>query len=102
MNNKAAGLIIGAHMSISDGYTAMVRDAISIGANAMQYFTRNPRGSGVRTFNEEDIKNALKLLSENGIPCSHIIAHAPYTMNPCSAKENVRRFTIDIMREDHF
>jgi len=100
MKEKAAGLIIGAHMSISDGYTAMVRDAISIGANAIQYFTRNPRGYGVRALDEDDIKNAFNLLSENGIPCSHIIAHAPYTMNPCSAKEDVRRFTIDIMRED--
>ena len=97
MNNR---LLIGAHMSISGGYAAMLRTAISIGANTLQYFTRNPRGGDARALDENDIAEAHKVASENGLRFSDIIAHAAYTVNPCSAKENVRDFAVRSMTED--
>ena len=93
-------LIIGAHMAVSEGYRKMVSDALSIGCTSMQFFTRNPRGGDVREYDKADIDAANALLAEAGIPPSHIIAHAPYTMNPCSSKPEVREFTVRTMRED--
>ncbi len=97
MDNK---LLIGAHMSISGGYAAMLRTALSIGANTLQYFTRNPRGGDARALDEADIAEAHKIADENGLRFSDMIAHAAYTVNPCSAKENVREFAIRSMTED--
>jgi len=87
-------------MSISGGYLAMVKDALSIDASAMQFFSRNPRGSTIRPLDMKDINAAKTLLSEADIRTDNIIAHAPYTYNPCSANPDIREFTRKCMRED--
>lgn len=94
------GLLIGAHMSISGGYAAMFREAINIDGSTMQYFTRNPRGGEAKPLDPADVAEAHKIAAEEGIPFSHTIAHAAYTVNPCSAKPEVRDFAIRSMRED--
>lgn len=93
-------LLIGAHMSISGGYSAMLRSAISIDGDTMQYFTRNPRGGDAKPLSPGDVVEAHKIAAEAGISFSNTIAHAAYTVNPCSAKPEVRDFAIRSMRED--
>lgn len=93
-------LLIGAHMSISGGYAAMFRAAIAIDGNTMQYFTRNPRGGDAKALDPADVAEAHRIAEEAGLSFSHMIAHAAYTVNPCSAKPEVRDFAIRSMRED--
>ena len=91
-------LKIGCHLSASKGYLAMAKDAVKIGANTFQFFTRNPRGGTAKIIDENDI-NEFKIFSkDNGIKV--ILAHAPYTLNPCSADESIREFTIRTMKDD--
>lgn len=97
MNDR---LTIGAHMSISGGYAAMFRAAIAIDGNTMQYFTRNPRGGDAKALDPEDVALAHQIAEEHGLRFSDMIAHAAYTVNPCSAKPEVRDFAIRSMRED--
>ena len=73
-------LHIGCHLSSSDGFLAMGRIALSIGADTFQFFTRNPRGSKAKAIDEADAKALLALMKENRFPV--ILAHAPYTLNP--------------------
>lgn len=91
-------LQIGAHLSISKGYEAIGKEAISIGANTFQFFTRNPRGSKAKAIDQEDIKEYLRFAAEQGI--GRIIAHAPYTMNPSSGEERTREFALEVMEDD--
>ncbi len=91
-------LTIGCHLSSSKGYLAMAKEAISIGANTFQFFTRNPRGGQAKPINEEDIKQFLIYAKENGI--ERILAHAPYTLNACSADEGLRTFALNTMIDD--
>ena len=91
-------LKIGCHLSAAKGYAAMARDALSIGAGTFQFFTRNPRGGNARADNPEDEREFLLLLGENGI--GPVVAHAPYTMNVCSADERVRGFGRSVLRDD--
>lgn len=93
-------LKLGANLSVSGGYAKMIETSHSIDGNVIQCFIRNPRGGDMRPINEEDEAKALRLLDEYGIEHSSLIAHAPYTMNPCSAKPEVRDFTIRTMKED--
>ena len=72
-------LNIGSHLSISKGFYAIGRDALSIGANTFQFFTRNPRGGSARKIDIEDVNALIKLMTENNF--AKILAHAPYTMN---------------------
>ncbi len=76
----------------------MGREALSIGANTMQFFTRNPRGSKARRIDPADTDAFLTLCAANGIRCW--LAHAPYTLNPCSANPDVRQFALETMRDD--
>ena len=76
----------------------MVRDAVSIGANTFQFFTRNPRGCKARDIDPADIAEFNDLCAEHGI--NTILAHAPYTLNPCSAKEDVREFAREVLADD--
>ena len=87
-------------MSISGGYAAMFRTALSIDGNTMQYFTRNPRGGDAKALDPADVAEAHRIAEEAGLSFSHMIAHAAYTVNPCSAKPEVRDFAIRSMRED--
>ena len=91
-------LNIGCHLSVSKGYKAMGKDAISIGANTFQFFTRNPRGSKAKEIDPSDVEDLLELLKENKF--GKILAHAPYTLNACSADESIREFAIKIMADD--
>ncbi len=93
-------LKLGANLSVSGGYSKMIETSHSINGNVIQCFIRNPRGGDMRAINEEDEARALRLLDEYGIEHSSLIAHAPYTMNPCSAKPEVREFTVRTMHED--
>ena len=76
-------LTIGCHLSSSKGYLDMAKTAVSINANTFQFFTRNPRGGSAKPIDEADIKAFLEFAKENGI--TKILAHAPYTLNACSA-----------------
>lgn len=89
---------IGCHLSVADGFEHMGIEALKIGANTFQYFSRNPRGSKVKKIDEEDINALLKIIVENKFKV--ILAHAPYTMNPCSADLRVREFAHIVMKED--
>lgn len=89
---------IGCHLSASKGYTHMAKEAISIGANTFQFFTRNPRGGSVKALDENDINKFLEIAKENGIDV--ILAHSPYTLNGCSADEKIRNFALSVMKDD--
>jgi deoxyribonuclease-4 len=102
MNNtlleEATMLNIGCHLSSSKGYEAMGKEALKIGANTFQFFTRNPRGSKAKKIEPKDTEALLQLMKENKF--ATILAHAPYTVNACSADESTREFAIEIMAED--
>ena len=85
-------------MSVSKGYEYMGREALSIGANTFQFFTRNPRGGSFKVPTDEDIDALVRLMKENDF--APIIAHAPYTFNPCAADEGIRDYTKRVMAED--
>jgi len=89
---------IGCHLSTAKGFLGMGRDALSIGANTFQFFTRNPRGGSAKALDQADIDAFLKLASDNGF--GPLLAHAPYTLNPCSADEDTRRFALETMLDD--
>lgn len=91
-------LTIGCHLSSSRGYLAMGKDAVKINANTFQFFTRNPRGGNARDIDPEDVSAFLEFAREHGI--SRILAHAPYTLNACSADEKIRDFARRTMADD--
>ena len=91
-------LNIGCHLSTTKGYENMGKEALKIGANTFQYFTRNPRGGKAKDINEKDILALRKLLEENNF--AKILAHAPYTLNGCSADESTREFASEMMADD--
>lgn len=90
--------VIGCHLSSSKGYLNMGQEALSIGGNSFQFFTRNPRGGAAKPVDEDDVRAYNAFAAENGM--GPIIAHAPYTMNPCAATESLREFSLDTMRDD--
>lgn len=89
---------IGCHLSASKGFLHMAEEAVSIGANTFQFFTRNPRGGAAKKIDEEDVSKFQKYAKENGIDV--ILAHAPYTLNACSADENTRKFAREVFEDD--
>ena len=91
-------LRIGCHLSSSKGFLAMGKTALSIGANTFQFFTRNPRGGKAKAVNPEDAAALVKLCQENNF--AKLLAHAPYTMNPCAADEGLRDFARTVMEGD--
>ena len=91
-------LRIGCHLATADGYAAMADDAVSIGATTFAFFTRNPRGGNARELDEKDLAAFLSTLEEHGI--GPLVAHAPYTMNLCSAKPETVEFARRAMCED--
>lgn len=91
-------LTIGCHLSTSKGFEAMGKDALSIGANTFQFFTRNPRGSKAKDIDPEDVDKLLKIMEENNF--GKLVAHAPYTLNPCSDKVQTREFAKLVMEDD--
>lgn len=89
---------IGCHLSASDGFLAMGRTALSIGANTFQFFTRNPRGSKAKAVDPADVAAFLALAAENEF--GTLVAHAPYTINPCSKDEHTREFARMTLADD--
>lgn len=91
-------LEIGCHLSAAKGFYHMGKEAVSIGANTFQFFTRNPRGSRAKALDEADVARFLAYGQEQGI--KRILAHAPYTLNPCSKDEHTREFALETMEDD--
>ena len=91
-------LQIGCHLSSSKGFLHMGKEAVSIGASTFQFFTRNPRGSKAKEIDPRDVQAYLEYAKEQGI--RQIVAHAPYTLNACSADEKVREFARMTFEDD--
>ena len=91
-------LTIGSHLSSSKGFLHMGKEAVSIGANTFQFFTRNPRGSKAKEIDEKDVAEFRRFAEENGIRV--ILAHAPYTLNACSRDVHTREFALQTMEDD--
>lgn len=91
-------LKIGCHLSISKGFYEMGKEAVSINANTIQFFTRNPRGGAAKEINEEDVKKFKELAKQNKI--ENLLAHAPYTLNAAAAKPELRKFAKETMIDD--
>ncbi len=91
-------LTIGCHLSASDGFLHMGQEAVSIGANTFQFFTRNPRGGAAKPLDLQDIAAYSAYAQEHGI--GRLVAHAPYTLNGCSADPAIRDFARRTMLDD--
>lgn len=91
-------LRIGCHLSSSKGYLAMGKEAKKIDGGTFQFFTRNPRGGKAKELDPEDVKAFLDFAEQNSI--APILAHAPYTLNGCSADEGIRTFARNTMEDD--
>lgn len=91
-------LNIGCHLSSAKGYFHMGQEALAIGANTFQFFTRNPRGGKAKAIDRDDIDALLKLAKEYDF--APLLAHAPYTLNACSAEPKLREFARMVMTED--
>lgn len=91
-------MIIGCHLSASKGYLHMLKEALSLGANTFQFFTRNPRGGRAKDIDPADIAAFLGESEQSGVEV--ILAHAPYTLNCCSANEDTRRFAVETFADD--
>lgn len=91
-------LKIGCHLSASKGYMNMAREAVSINADTFQFFTRNPRGGSAKPIDKADVDEFNSFAKQQGF--AKILAHAPYTLNACSANENTRSFAYEVMADD--
>lgn len=91
-------LKIGNHLSSSGGYEAMGKKALELGANTFAFFTRNPRGGKAKAIDEADVERFLKLAGENHF--EKLVAHSPYTLNPCSADPQLREFAKNTFADD--
>ena len=91
-------LHIGCHLSSSGGFLAMGRTALELGADTFQFFTRNPRGSRAKAIDPADAEALRALMAEHRF--AKVVAHAPYTLNPCSAAEDTRTFARETMADD--
>ena len=91
-------LILGCHLSSSKGFLALGRNALHIGANTFQFFTRNPRGSKAKPLDLPDAQALRTLMAAHGF--GPVLAHAPYTLNACSADARVREFALETMADD--
>lgn len=91
-------LKMGFHLSISKGFYEMGKEAVSINANTIQFFTRNPRGGAAKEIDEEDVKKFKELAKQNKI--ENLLAHAPYTLNAAAAKPELRKFAKETMIDD--
>lgn len=91
-------LTVGCHLSSSKGYLSMGKDAVKINANTFQFFTRNPRGGNAKAIVPSDVEAYLAFAAEHNI--TRILAHAPYTLNACSADEHLREFARATMADD--
>ena len=91
-------LQIGSHLSASKGYLAMGKQAVKLGATTYAFFTRNPRGGSAKAIQEQDVAAFLTYAQEHQI--QKIVAHAPYTLNLCSADPSIREFAKNTLADD--
>ena len=91
-------MYIGSHISASKGFEAMGKQALKLGANTFAFFTRNPRGGKAKEIDPTDVDKLLALMEEHHF--GKLVAHAPYKMNLCAAKENVRNFSMEMFQDD--
>ena len=91
-------IYIGNHLASSKGYTAMGKMALELDADTFAFFTRNPRGGSAKEIKPQDAQKLRDLMQEHQF--GTLVAHAPYTMNVCSAKEDVRQFAKDMLKDD--
>lgn len=91
-------IYLGCHLTSAKGYENMAKEAISIKADTLQFFTRNPRGGRAKEIDPQDVGRFLALAGEHGF--GRIVAHAPYTLNPCSKEEKTREFAYMTMADD--
>lgn len=91
-------LTIGCHMSVAKGFEKMGLTAVKIGANTLQFFSRNPRGSKAKELDQKDIAAFRLLMNEHHF--GKILAHAPYTLNPASSNGHTREFALETLRDD--
>lgn len=89
---------IGSHISSAKGYAAMGRQAVRLGADTFAFFTRNPRGGSAKAISQPDVEQYLEIAGEHGF--AKIVAHAPYTLNACAAKEEIRTFARETFADD--
>ena len=91
-------LHIGCHLSASGGYRKMAQDALSIGADTFQFFTRNPRGGTAKALDPADMAACAAICREHQfVP---LVAHSPYTLNPCGSEARVRDFAEMVFKDD--
>ena len=98
MSPAKCPLYSGNHTTSSQGYARMARQMIANGGNTFAFFTRNPRGGRAKEIDPEDVRKFLELTEEYKF--GKIVAHAPYTLNACAAKENIREFARETMADD--
>lgn len=89
---------IGCHLTISKGFSAMGRQAVELGANTAQFFTRNPRGGKAKDIDPADMQGLRDIIAQHGF--GPLIAHAPYTINPCAQKPETLEFARITMADD--
>lgn len=91
-------LYLGCHLSSSKGYATMGKTALSIGANTFQFFTRNPRGGAAKSADPADAATLIQMQRDGRL--GPLVAHAPYTLNPCSKDERTREFAREVFADD--
>lgn len=91
-------MFIGNHLSSSKGFEHMGKEALALNANTFAFFTRNPRGGAAKEIEPEDAKKLRDLLKKEMFGV--LVAHAPYTMNVCAAKEDIRSFSVGMLKDD--
>ncbi len=91
-------MYIGSHISSAKGYEAMGKQAVKLGANTFAFFTRNPRGGKAKEIQIADVDKYLQIAKEQQF--GKIVAHAPYTMNACAAKEDIRDLAFRMFADD--
>ena len=91
-------IYIGNHVSSSKGYEAMGKQEVALGGDTFAFFTRNPRGGSAKEIKGEDVQRLLTLMKDHSF--GPLVAHAPYTMNVCAAKEDIRKFSVEMLKDD--
>lgn len=91
-------ICLGCHLTSSKRYENMAKEAVSINADTLQFFTRNPRGGRAKAIDPEDVKRYIRIAEEHNF--GKVIAHAPYTLNPCSKEKKTREFAHMVMTDD--
>ena len=91
-------IYIGSHISASGGFAEMGKTALKLGADTFAFFTRNPRGGKAKDIDEKDVAALQQIMDEHHF--GPLVAHAPYTMNLCSDKADIRKFAKDMFADD--